>query len=41
MTFLQFVWGTSATPHPNSLMFNPMPFFWPFKAIWFFRKVSK
>ena len=29
------------TPHPNSLMFNGIPVFWPFKAFWFFRKVSK
>ena len=28
------------TPHPNSLMFNAFPCFWPFKAYWFFRKVS-
>ena len=28
------------TPHPNSLMFNTYPVFWPFKAFWFFRKVS-
>jgi hypothetical protein len=28
------------TPHPNSLMFNGIPIFWPFKAFWFFRKVS-
>ena len=28
------------TPHPNSLMFNVYPIFWPFKAIWFFRKVN-
>lgn len=28
------------TPHPNSLMFNVYPIFWPFKVFWFFRKVS-
>ena len=28
------------TPHPNSLMFNVYPIFWPFKVYWFFRKVS-
>ena len=28
------------TPHPNSLMFNVYPIFWPFKCYWFFRKVS-
>ena len=28
------------TPHPNSLLFNAFPAFWPFKAFWFFRKVS-
>ena len=28
------------TPHPNSLLFNTLPFFWPLKAFWFFRKVS-
>ena len=28
------------TPHPNSLMFNGIPIFWPFKAYWFTRKVS-
>ena len=28
------------TPHPNSLMFNAIPIFWPFKAYWFVRKVS-
>ena len=27
------------TPHPNSLMFNGIPIFWPFKVYWFFRKV--
>ena len=28
------------TPHPNSLMFNTYPVFWPFKVFWFFRKVT-
>ena len=28
------------TPHPNSLLFNAFPGFWPFKLYWFFRKVS-
>ena len=28
------------TPHPNSLLFNAFPGFWPFKMFWFFRKVS-
>ncbi len=28
------------TPHPNSLLFNAFPGFWPLKAYWFFRKVS-
>ena len=28
------------TPHPNSLLYNAIPVFWPFKAFWFFRKVS-
>ena len=28
------------TPHPNSLLFNAFPGFWPFKMYWFFRKVS-
>ena len=29
------------TPHPNSLLFNAFPGFWPFKMFWFFRKVSR
>ena len=29
------------TPHPNSLLFNAFPGFWPFKLYWFFRKVSE
>ena len=28
------------TPHPNSLMFNVYPVFWPCKVYWFTRKVS-
>ena len=28
------------TPHPNSLMFNFYPIFWPFKAFWAARKVT-
>ena len=40
MTFVEFLNGKSATPHPNSLMFNVYPVFWPFKALWFTRKVS-
>jgi hypothetical protein len=28
------------TPHPNSLLFNALPLFWPFKAFWFTRKVN-
>ena len=30
----------SYTPHPNSLMFNAYPIFWPFKGYWTLRKVS-
>ena len=40
MTFLQFLNGTSATPHPNSLMYNTYPIFWPMKLWWTSRKVS-
>ena len=29
------------TPHPNSLLFNAFPGFWPFKFYWFCRKVSQ
>jgi hypothetical protein len=29
------------TPHPNSLMFNGLPVFWPFKVYWFFRKFGE
>ena len=25
-------------PHPNSLMYNAFPVFWPAKAFWFTRK---
>ena len=25
-------------PHPNSLMYNTYPIFWPAKLYWFFRK---
>ena len=28
------------TPHPNSLLFNAVPIFWPFKFYWLLRKVS-
>ena len=31
---------TDQLAHPNSLLFNAFPGFWPFKAYWFFRKVS-
>ena len=36
MGFIQGDW----IPHPNSLLFNAFPGFWPLKAFWFFRKVS-
>ena len=36
MGYLQGDW----IPHPNSLLFNAFPGFWPLKAFWFFRKVS-
>ena len=31
---------TDNLAHPNSLLFNAFPLYWPFKAYWFFRKVS-
>ena len=37
MGFLQGDW----VPHPNSLLFNAFPGFWPLKVFWFFRKVSR
>ena len=39
---MYYIWpfdGT-LTAHPNSLLFNALPLYWPFKAFWFFRKVS-
>ena len=39
---MYYIWpfdGT-ITAHPNSLLFNAVPLYWPFKLFWFFRKVS-
>ena len=37
-----YIWpfDGSLTAHPNSLLFNAFPGYWPFKVFWFFRKVS-
>ena len=39
---MYYIWpfDGSLTAHPNSLLFNALPLYWPFKAFWFFRKVS-
>ncbi len=34
------IFDGSLTPHPNSLLFNAFPGFWPFKMYWCLRKVS-
>ena len=39
MSIIMDFWNGGYTPHPNSLMFNVYPIFWPFKVFWFFRKV--
>ena len=39
---MYYIWpfDGSITAHPNSLLFNAVPLYWPFKVFWFFRKVS-
>ena len=34
------MFNTDNVAHPNSLLFNAFPLFWPLKLYWFFRKVS-
>ena len=39
--YLPFPFDGSYTPHPNSLMFNVYPIFWPCKIYWMTGKVRK